>query len=114
VTTAPTIPVAVANSEDVRALNDVSHEQEQGNRDQHIVIHHAEGVLREEVKNVVVKNALAWHVIGVGAKHDAHRHQRECDRETEENKNNKQPQHDQGNNGIAHDARPSSLLPNCC
>ncbi len=77
-TTAPTIPVAVAKMaqvtmvatasdagnarggevqaaeqlvDELRALDQVAHEQEQRDRDQHVVRHHAVGPLDEEVQD---------------------------------------------------------------
>ncbi len=85
VTTAPTMPVAVANSaqvasvatasepgnvlqrdlqapeqvvEDVGALDQVAHQQEQRDRHQRVVVEHREGVLRQQVEDAVVEEGL--------------------------------------------------------
>ena len=84
VTTAPTMPVAVANSvqvtsaatasepgsaargdvqrreqpvDDVGALDDVAHEQEQRDRRQHVVRHDRIGLVDEQVEDAVVEEA---------------------------------------------------------
>jgi hypothetical protein len=97
--------------QDVGPLDDVAHEQEQRDRDQHIVVHHAEGVLREEVEDAVVPEVLTGGEVGVIAEADAHRHQREGDREAQEDDADEQAQHQQGNGGIAHGTSAPCCLP---
>ena len=70
--------------EDVRSLDDVTHEQEQWNGHQHIIVHDAEGVLRQEIKDTTVEKVLARLIVSVVPEADAHGHQRESDRETEQ------------------------------
>src|SRR3989339_94148 len=93
--------------QNVGALNDIAHEQKQRDRNKHIVVHDAEGVLGKQVKNVVVQKALAGLKIGIKTKQDAHPHQCEGNRKTQKNTNNKQAQHQQSNHRVAHAAPPS-------
>ena len=79
--------------EDVGALDDVAHEDEQRNRDQHVVRHHRIGALDEQVEDEVAHREVA--------EEHAERHQRERDREAEHDENDEHPEHDHAQLGIA-------------
>ena len=120
VTTAPTMPVAVANTaqvtmvataseaghvlhgelhrakqlvDDVGALDDVAHEDEERNRDQHVVRHHAPGPLHHEVEDRVLENRLAGLVERIEAEDHAQSHQRKGGGKAEHDRHHDEPQH---------------------
>ncbi len=92
--------------ENVRPLDDVAHEEEQGYRRQHVIVHDAEGVLRQQVEHPAVEEGLIGRVIGVETEADAHGHQREGDREAEQDDEYERAQHQDGDLGIGHLASP--------
>ncbi|MEY4001833.1 MAG: hypothetical protein RI968_951 [Pseudomonadota bacterium] len=74
--------------EDIGPLNDVAHKQEERYGYEHIVVHHAKGVLREEIKNAVVPEGLAGIEVCVETKADAHCHQGEGNGKAQKDDNN--------------------------
>ena len=78
--------------EDVGALDDVAHEDEQRDRDQHVVRHHRVGALDEQIENVVAHREVA--------EEHAERHQRERDRKTEHDEDDEQGEHQNAKFGI--------------
>ena len=78
--------------EDVGALDDVAHEHEQRDRDQHVVRHHRIGALDEQVEDQVAHREVA--------EEHAERHQRERDREPEHDEDDEQGEHQHAEFGI--------------
>ena len=79
--------------EDVGALDDVAHEHEQRDRDQHVVRHHRVGALDEQVEDEIAHRPVA--------EEHAQRHQRERDRKSEHDEDDEQAEHDHAQLGIA-------------
>src|SRR3546814_11871977 len=64
--------------DDVRALDDIAHEEKQGHRRKHVVAHYAERILDEQIEDAIVqKPDLVGHPIGVVTEEDTHREQGE-------------------------------------
>ena len=120
VTVAPTMPVAVAKIaqvasvasasdagtgpaasckraeqtiENIGALDDVAHEDEQRDRDQHVVRHHRIGALDEQLEDQIAHREVA--------EEHAERHQREGDGKAEHDEDDEQAEHDHAQLGIA-------------
>ena len=85
--------------ENIRALDHVAHEQEQRHRGQHVVRHHVIGIGDEQVEN-----ARAHRVV---AEEDAHRHEREGDREAQQNDDDEGGELDHPDFGIGEHHRDS-------
>ena len=65
----------------LRPLDEVAHEEEERNRDQHVVRHHAVGALHEEIERLRDGELGIDGVVGVPGEEHAHAHQRERGRE---------------------------------
>ena len=79
--------------ENVGALDDVAHEDEQRDRDQHVVRHHRIGALDEQIEHQIAHRVVA--------EEHAERHQRERDRESEHDEDDEQREHQHAELGIA-------------
>ena len=77
---------------DVRAFHHISHEQEQWDRNQRIVLHHRIGILVQKIENIVVKDICNRFrrtcVICIISKCHAHGDQCEGNRKPEQNQQN--------------------------
>ncbi len=94
--------------DDVGALDDIAHEQEQRNGNQRVVLHHRIGVLVQKIENVVVEdvgNGLdPALIIGVIAEADPHGEQGKGDREAQQHKEDEHAEHQNGDLWISHRA----------
>src|SRR5258708_23068580 len=61
----------------LRPLDEVAHEQEQRDRDQHVVRHHAVGALHEEVEHLPAGGRRIHAAVGEPGEEHAHPHERE-------------------------------------
>src|SRR6266851_8608284 len=59
----------------LRPLDEIAHEQEQRNRDQHVVRHHAVGALHEKVEHPPVRGRRVDAAVGKPGEENAHSHQ---------------------------------------
>ncbi len=66
----------------VRALDQVAHEHEQRDRDQHVVRHHRVRALHHEVERLLHRQCRALAAVGEPREDHAHAHQRERRRES--------------------------------
>ena len=96
--------------ENVGALDQIAHEQEQRHRHQHVVRRHLERFLHQQRENSIVEELLARRVVGVEAEADAHRDQGEGDREAQHDDEDEQPQHQHADLRVSHGQAPSGPI----
>src|SRR3990170_3320159 len=84
-----------------RALDEITHEQEQRDRDQHVVRHHAIGALHHEIEDLLVCERRVHAAVGEPAEEHAQAHQRERGREAEHDRHHDQREHEQAEMAVA-------------
>ncbi len=92
--------------DDVRALDDIAHEQEQGHRRQHVVGHDRIGLVGKQEEDLVVQELLPRRVIGIESEPEPHRHQRKEDRKAEQDRQDEDAQHEDCDLRVGHEASP--------
>jgi hypothetical protein len=97
---------AVEHAVDERGpLHDVAHEDEQRDRQQGVVRHHAVGPLHDQVEDPVVVPVGAGHPEGDVAEDHPEPHQGEGGREAHHDRHHDEAEHRQAERGIAHGVR---------
>src|SRR4029450_1681845 len=79
----------------LRALDEVSHEQEERDRDQHVVRHDAVSALHEEVEDLPIRERRVDAAVVQPSEDDAHAHQGERGRKPEHDADTDECQHQQ-------------------
>src|SRR5207237_4708591 len=79
----------------LRALDQVSHEEEKRNGDQHVVRHHAVGALHEKVEHLPVGERRIHAAVGEPGEEHAHAHEGEGSGEAHHDPHHDQRQHHQ-------------------
>jgi len=79
--------------DELRALDQVPHEQEQRHRDEHVVRHHAVGALHHQVEHLGDRELRIDAAVGEPGEENAHAHQRERGREAEHDGDHDQREH---------------------
>ena len=87
----------------VRALDQIAHEHEQRDRDQHVVRHHRVRALHEEVEHLLRPRGRGFDAaIGEPGEDHAHAHQRERRGEAEHDRDDDQREHQQAEVAVGH------------
>ena len=86
----------------VGPLHQVTHEDEQGNRNQHVVGHHRIGALHHQVQRLLHRQRRALTSIGNPGEHHAHPHQGKGGRKAKHDGNHDEGQHQQSQMTIGH------------
>ena len=86
----------------LRPLDEIAHEQEQRDRDQHVVRHHAVGSLHEKVEHARYRRRRIDAPIGEPGEDHAHAHQREGRGEAEHDAHDDHREHQQAQVAVGH------------
>ena len=81
--------------DELRPLDEIAHEQEERNRDQHVVRHHTVGPLHEQVKHLPIRERRIHAAVSEPRKEDTHPHERERGRKPEHDAHADQREHEQ-------------------
>ena len=85
-----------------RPLDEVAHEHEQRDGDQHVVRHHRVGALHHQVEDLPVGDLRVHAVVGEPAEEHAHPHQRERRGKPEHDAHDDQRQHQEAQVAVGH------------
>src|SRR3972149_6756611 len=83
-----------------RALDEITHKQEQRDRDQHVVRHHAVGALHHDIEDLLAGDRRVHAAVGEPAEEHAQAHQRERGRKAEHDRHDDQREHQQAEVGV--------------
>jgi hypothetical protein len=86
----------------VRALDQIPHEHEQGNGDQDVVRHHRVGALHHQIERLLDRELGIGVCVREPREHHAHAHQRERRGKAEHDRDDDQREHQQSQVTVRH------------